>query len=58
MIDMYLYDDNEESQVQFVGFVGEHSRYDLMLVHTNRHYGKTLYLICKQINSVLSVLMI
>ncbi|EUO92732.1 hypothetical protein Q525_01476, partial [Staphylococcus aureus M1357] len=21
MIDMYLYDDNEESQVQFVGFV-------------------------------------
>ena len=51
MIDMYLYDDNEESQVQFVGFVGEHSRYDLMLV---RHS----YLICKQINSVLSVLMI
>ncbi len=49
MIDMYLYDDNEESQVQFVGFVGEHSRYDLMLVHTNRHYGKTLVLICKQI---------
>ncbi|QCA26153.1 Cytosolic protein [Staphylococcus aureus] len=44
MIDMYLYDDNEESQVQFVGFVGEHGRYDLMLVHTNRHYGKTLVL--------------
>lgn len=44
MIDMYLYDDNEESQVQFVGFVGEHSRYDLMLVYTNRHYGKTLVL--------------
>ena len=58
MIDMYLYDDNEESQVQFVGFVGEHSRYDLMLVHTNRHYGRHSYLICKQINSVLSVLMI
>ncbi|SCU36988.1 DUF3055 domain-containing protein [Staphylococcus aureus] len=44
MIDMYLYDDNEESQVQFVGFVGEHDRYDLMLVNTNRHYGKTLVL--------------
>lgn len=28
MIDMYLYDDEEQSQVQFVGFVGEHSRYD------------------------------
>lgn len=41
---MYLYDDNEESQVQFVGFVGEHGRYDLMLVNTNRHYGKTLVL--------------
>ncbi|MBE9453919.1 cytosolic protein, partial [Staphylococcus epidermidis] len=24
MIDMYLYDDEEQSQVQFVGFVGEH----------------------------------
>ena len=41
MIDMYLYDDEEQSQVQFVGFVGEHS-YDLMLVQTDRHYGKTL----------------
>ena len=41
MIDMYLYDDEEQSQVQFVGFVGEHSRYDLMLVQTDRHYGKT-----------------
>lgn len=58
MIDMYLYDDNEESQVQFVGFVGEHSRYDLMLVHTNRHYGKTLVLNMQTNNSVLSVLMI
>jgi len=38
---MYLYDDEEQSQVQFVGFVGEHSRYDLMLVQTDRHYGKT-----------------
>ncbi|MEJ7525679.1 SAV0927 family protein, partial [Staphylococcus epidermidis] len=44
MIDMYLYDDEEQSQVQFVGFVGEHSRYDLMLVQTDRHYGKTLVL--------------
>ena len=44
MIDMYLYDDEEQSQVQFVGFVGEHSRYDLMLVQTDRHYGKMLVL--------------
>ena len=44
MIDMYLYDDYESAQVQFVGFVGEHSRYDLMLVQTNRHFGKTIVL--------------
>ena len=34
----------KQSQVQFVGFVGEHSRYDLMLMQTDRHYGKTLVL--------------
>jgi hypothetical protein len=34
---VYLYDDEEQSQVQFVGFVGEHSRYDLMHVQTDRH---------------------
>ena len=44
MIVMYLYDDNESSQVQFVGFVGEFSRYDLMLVQTDRHFGKTIVL--------------
>ena len=44
MIDMFLYDDEEQSQAQFVGFVGEHSRYDLMLIQTDRHYGKTLVL--------------
>ncbi|MFH4907602.1 DUF3055 domain-containing protein [Staphylococcus cohnii] len=44
MIDMYLYDDDESSQVQFVGFLGEFSRYDLMLIQTNRHFGKTIVL--------------
>ena len=44
MIDMYLYDDDESSQVQFVGFVGEFSRYDLMLIQTDRHFGKTMVL--------------
>lgn len=53
MIDMYLYDDDESAQAQFVGFVGEHSRYDLMLVQTNRHLGKQSSLICKQINLAL-----
>ncbi|MBI5974133.1 DUF3055 domain-containing protein [Staphylococcus canis] len=44
MIDMFLYDDVEPSQIRFVGFVGEHSRYDLVLIQTDRHYGKTLVL--------------
>ncbi|MFL1421493.1 DUF3055 domain-containing protein [Staphylococcus ureilyticus] len=44
MIDMYLYDDDESSQVQFIGFVGEYSRYDLMLIQTDRHFGKTMVL--------------
>ena len=44
MIDMYLYDDDESSQVQFVGFVGEYRRYDLMLIQTDRHFGKTMVL--------------
>ncbi|EIA4831927.1 DUF3055 domain-containing protein [Staphylococcus pseudintermedius] len=44
MIDMFLYDDIEPSQIRFVGFVGEHNRYDLVLIQTDRHYGKTLVL--------------
>ncbi|QLK85593.1 DUF3055 domain-containing protein [Staphylococcus sp. 17KM0847] len=44
MIDMFLYDDIEPSQIRFVGFIGEHSRYDLVLIQTDRHYGKTLVL--------------
>ncbi|QPA23840.1 DUF3055 domain-containing protein [Mammaliicoccus fleurettii] len=44
MIDMFLYDDVEPSQIRFVGFVGEHSRYDLVLIQTDCHYGKTLVL--------------
>ncbi|MCU5745933.1 DUF3055 domain-containing protein [Staphylococcus sp. SQ8-PEA] len=44
MIEMYLYDDDESAQVQFVGFVGEESRYDLMMIQTDRHYGKTIVL--------------
>lgn len=44
MIDMFLYDNLEPSQVRFVGFVGDHSRYDLVLLQTDRHYGKTIVL--------------
>lgn len=44
MIDMFLYDDIEPSQIRFVGFVGDQSRYDLVLLQTDRHYGKTIVL--------------
>ncbi|UXR70060.1 MULTISPECIES: DUF3055 domain-containing protein [unclassified Staphylococcus] len=44
MIDMFLYDDVEPSQIRFVGFIGEETRYDLILLQTDRHYGKTLVL--------------
>lgn len=44
MIEMFLYDDNEEADVQYIGMVGEESRYDLMMFQTNRHYGKVLVL--------------
>ena len=53
MIDMFLYDDEEQSQAQFVGFVGEHSRYDLMLIQTDRHYGKTLVLNLQTNNGII-----
>lgn len=39
---MFLYDEEATSQVRFVGFVGEESRYDLMLIQTDRYYGKTI----------------
>ena len=44
MIEMFLYDDKREAKIQFVGFVGEHSRYDLTLIYTDRHFGKTIVL--------------
>ncbi|WP_340392155.1 DUF3055 domain-containing protein [Macrococcoides caseolyticum] len=43
MIDMFLYDDEEQAKVRFVSFVGD-SRHDLTLIQTDRHYGKTIVL--------------
>jgi len=40
----FLYDDTEVSKTRFVSFVGENNRFDLALVQTGRHYGKTLVL--------------
>ncbi len=40
----YLYNDLEESKTRFVSFMGEHQRYDLAIVQTDRYYGKHLVL--------------
>lgn len=42
-----LYDLTEQSQVNFVGFVSEHSRYDFSIVYTKEFFGKPL-IICMQ----------
>ncbi|MCH6268257.1 MULTISPECIES: DUF3055 domain-containing protein [Neobacillus] len=38
----FLYDDTENTKTRFVSFVGENQRYDLAVVKTDRHYGKSL----------------
>lgn len=43
MIEMFLYDDTDKANIRFVSFIGE-SRYDLTLIQTDRHYGKTIVL--------------
>jgi hypothetical protein len=40
----FLYNDLEDTKTRFVSFVGEHQRYDLAIVQSKRHYGKSLVL--------------
>ncbi len=40
----FLYDDTENTKTRFVSFVGENKRFDLAIVQTDRHYGKSLVL--------------
>ncbi|WP_100332167.1 DUF3055 domain-containing protein [Bacillus xiapuensis] len=40
----FLYDDTEQTKTRFVSFMGEHQRYDLALIQTERYYGKRLVL--------------
>lgn len=40
----FLYDDKEDTKTRFVSFVGENQRFDLAIVQTDRHYGKSLVL--------------
>ncbi|MGE5702464.1 MAG: DUF3055 domain-containing protein [Clostridia bacterium] len=36
----YLYDETEATSTRFVSFIGETVRFDLMIMSTNRFYGK------------------
>ncbi|MGM7634122.1 DUF3055 domain-containing protein [Bacillus sp. Hm123] len=40
----FLYDDMEQTRTRFVSFMGEHQRYDLALMQTDRYYGKKIVL--------------
>ncbi|HLR39593.1 MAG TPA: DUF3055 domain-containing protein [Jeotgalicoccus sp.] len=44
MKNVYLYDDEENGAVRFVGIAGDYGRYDLTVVHTTKFFGKTLVL--------------
>ena len=45
-----MYDDSEDTQTRFVGFVGDH-RWDLAITKTQHFYGKSL-VVCLQTNRV------
>jgi hypothetical protein len=40
----FLYDDTEKTETRFVSFMGRNTRFDLAIVKTSRHYGKSLVL--------------
>ncbi|QSO53898.1 DUF3055 domain-containing protein [Alicyclobacillus curvatus] len=42
MEDWILYDDTEHTSTRYVGYAGEHSRFDLAITTTAHFYGKTL----------------
>jgi Protein of unknown function (DUF3055) len=40
----FLYDDTEDTKTRFVSFVGDNQRFDLAIVKSDRHFGKSLVL--------------
>ncbi|WP_078379106.1 DUF3055 domain-containing protein [Sutcliffiella halmapala] len=40
----FLYDDTVETKTRFISFMGEHTRFDLAIVKSDRYYGKSLVL--------------
>ncbi len=39
-----IYDDQQSLQTRFISFIGEHDRYDLCCIYSDRFFGKTLVL--------------
>ena len=39
---LLLYDETEQTTSRFVGFAGEHARYDVVITTTDHFYGKQL----------------
>ena len=37
-----LYDEKEQTQTRYIGFMGKTSRHDLVIIETERFYGKRL----------------
>lgn len=40
----YFYDESEESETRFIGFMGDNNRFDLAIMKTDHYYGKQLVL--------------
>jgi hypothetical protein len=46
---IFMYDETEKTETRYVGFVGDHARFDLMIVTTVHFYGKKV-VTCLQTN--------
>ena len=40
----FLYDDTIDTQTRFVSFMGDHQRFDLAIIKSDRYYGKHIVL--------------
>ncbi|MFT4412946.1 DUF3055 domain-containing protein [Fredinandcohnia humi] len=40
----FLYDDTIETKTRFISFMGEHQRYDLAIIKSDRYFGKHIVL--------------
>lgn len=38
----FLYDDTVDTSTRFISFMGEHQRFDLAIVRSDRYYGKLI----------------